>query len=98
MCFTLPIWFWETEQEIYKVGYDWECLSRLSWNNCCFHKNMFYKAKIEIYGVHIIQNVQHTTFLQDDNLQKKRYAKINQLVKFIAILKTVFIKVSIKKC
>ena len=61
---------------------------------------MFYKATTEIYGVHMIRNVQHTTFLQEDfaNLQKKRYAKINQLVKFIAILKTVFIKVSIKKC
>ena len=27
-------------------------------------KNMFYKATTEIYGVQIIQNVQHTTFLQ----------------------------------
>ena len=36
---------------------------------------MFYKATIEIYGVHIIQNVQHTTFLQDDNLQKKDMLK-----------------------
>ena len=32
--------------------------------DCCCHKNMFYKATTEIYGVQIIQNVQHTTFLQ----------------------------------
>ena len=35
---------------------------------------MFYKATTEIYGVHMIRNVQHTTFLQEDfaNLQKKK--------------------------